>query len=555
MITPNHSLLSAKRLLAEQQIGHARAELLQLSQLASGDDAFEAELALCLIQAGLLEAARSRSDHAIAINPNHPAHRYARGLLELESIALETAAENFERCLQSAPQHWHAWILLGQTAHSLGRHAHAEHCFQSAKRIDPSNAFPDVSLATLYLDEEDFTAALRHSEIAIAGWPKMARTWSVHASALRGLRRFDEALQAGEYACSLSPADPEVRRSLGLTLQAMSRLTEAADHFRVAMMQRHAPDATIDPRAREFRQTSHAKLRHDVEQFDYLHALTGEDRFTALAETHRELLVELNVGADDRSFIDLDARQLTHISGRYNRLHHLAEPAALPGGALNPELDFPAIEADYRARGPGIGWIDRLLRPEALSALRHYCLSSTFWFDFHHTNGYLGASLQNGFAAPLLLQIAQELQARLPGIFGGHPLTQLWAFKYDSERQGIKLHADLAAVNLNFWITPDDANLDPESGGLVVWDKEAPLDWGFDEYNASSAAGQARIEAYLRDSEANCIRVPHRQNRAVLFNSDLFHATDTIRFKPGYENRRINITMLFGWRDIPVVGS
>jgi hypothetical protein len=40
--------------------------------------------------------------------------------------------------------------------------------------------------------------------------------------------------------------------------------------------------------------------------------------------------------------------------------------------------------------------------------------------------------------------------------------------------------------------------------------------------------------------------VPHKQNRAVIFNSDLFHETDTINFKEGYENRRINVTMLFG---------
>ena len=40
--------------------------------------------------------------------------------------------------------------------------------------------------------------------------------------------------------------------------------------------------------------------------------------------------------------------------------------------------------------------------------------------------------------------------------------------------------------------------------------------------------------------------MPHRSNRAVLFNSTLFHETDTIRFKEGYENRRVNVTYLFG---------
>ena len=61
-------------------------------------------------------------------------------------------------------------------------------------------------------------------------------------------------------------------------------------------------------------------------------------------------------------------------------------------------------------------------------------------------------------------------------------------FKYDSSLTGINMHADFAAVNVNFWITPDEANLDPDSGGLVIWDKAAPLDWDFAKYNNDEAA-------------------------------------------------------------------
>jgi hypothetical protein len=32
----------------------------------------------------------------------------------------------------------------------------------------------------------------------------------------------------------------------------------------------------------------------------------------------------------------------------------------------------------------------------------------------------------------------------------------------------------------------------------------------------------------------------------VIFDSTLFHATDAFRFAPGYENRRVNVTLLFG---------
>ena len=36
---------------------------------------------------------------------------------------------------------------------------------------------------------------------------------------------------------------------------------------------------------------------------------------------------------------------------------------------------------------------------------------------------------------------------------------------------------------MNFWVTPKEANLNPKSGGLIVYDVEAPEDWDFNTYN------------------------------------------------------------------------
>ena len=83
----------------------------------------------------------------------------------------------------------------------------------------------------------------------------------------------------------------------------------------------------------------------------------------------------------------------------------------------------------------------------------------------------------------------------------------------------------------------------------MIWDVAAPLDWDFAKFNGDDAGhprfpGQGRRQA---------VTVPYRANRAVIFNSDLFHETDTIRFKDGYLNRRINVTMLFGRRAQTVI--
>jgi hypothetical protein len=45
---------------------------------------------------------------------------------------------------------------------------------------------------------------------------------------------------------------------------------------------------------------------------------------------------------------------------------------------------------------------------------------------------------------------------------------------------------------------------------------------------------------------AKAQRVPYRANRCVLFDSSLIHITDEIHFRPGYENRRVNVTLLYG---------
>ncbi len=76
--------------------------------------------------------------------------------------------------------------------------------------------------------------------------------------------------------------------------------------------------------------------------------------------------------------------------------------------------------------------------------------------------GYAGAYMDDGLYDNILLQLAMELSQTLPNIIGKqHALKYLWAYKYDSDYTGINTHADEAAVNVNLWITPNEANLDP----------------------------------------------------------------------------------------------
>jgi len=123
----------------------------------------------------------------------------------------------------------------------------------------------------------------------------------------------------------------------------------------------------------------------------------------------------------------------------------------------------------------------------------------------------------------------------------------MWAYKYDNRKEkstGIDLHADEGRVNVNMWLTEDDANIDPEGGGLIVYDLVAPSAWSFQELNRD----QKKIEGILKKHGSKSTYIRHKTNRMVVFNSMLFHGSGAYHFKPGYKNRRVNITFLFGVR-------
>lgn len=54
-------------------------------------------------------------------------------------------------------------------------------------------------------------------------------------------------------------------------------------------------------------------------------------------------------------------------------------------------------------------------------------------------------------------------------------------------------------------------------------------DWGFSEFNRETA----NVEKFLRENDVGNTSVPHRQNRALLFDSGLFHQSEPFRFKQG----------------------
>jgi len=239
-----------------------------------------------------------------------------------------------------------------------------------------------------------------------------------------------------------------------------------------------------------------------------------------------------------------DQAQRAYLRGRNPEatagVFELADGDRLSGPAVNPAS--PQLLEQWRTSSPQLVVIDDFLTEPALQKLRAYCAGSTVWKKIYEA-GYLGAAPEDGFASPLLGQIVEEIQSVFAPILAGESFRYLGAFKYDSAlAAGTNTHADNSKVNVNFYIAPDDANLDPESGGMQIWDAGAPDIRTMRRLNGS----EELVQAFLKQTKAKRVTIPHRANRAVIFKSTQFHKSDSFRFEDDYLSQRINISLLFG---------
>ena len=70
-----------------------------------------------------------------------------------------------------------------------------------------------------------------------------------------------------------------------------------------------------------------------------------------------------------------------------------------------------------------------------------------------------------------------------------------------------------------------------------------PKNWDFFDYNAGKSV--PKMKKFLSENESAEQVIPYKENRAVIFNSKLFHTTDTFNFSNKYEDRRVNVTFLY----------
>lgn len=428
-------------------------------------------------------------------------------------------------------------VSRGMAAQQAGDFEAAEAAYRQALAQAPGQPVVLNNLAALIARRGDAAMALDLLDALVADEPGYVSAHFNRANALLALDRVEEAITAFRSVTALEPDHIDAHRALAFQWLARGDRDRAMDHFARTYDLRRGEGRT-GVAEKSLRTVSAEKLKHDSDLFRHLppRARDGQ-RFETLARLYDSVAAELGDGVAD--FTDA---QLETLGPDYNTALHVIDAPEVFSCAVNPELDTDAIQASWNTRDAGVVTIDELLTPKALSLLQRFLTESTVWHDFTHIGGFVATYLEDGFACPLVLQIADEFRSALPDLLGAHPLTQAWAFKALTGDRPIELHADDAAISLNFWITPDSANRNPETGGLVVYGAPPPSDWPIVDYDAD----QARIRAFLEENGDSAVTVPYRENRGVLFESRLFHGTDRPDFAPGYKDHRINITLLFG---------
>ncbi len=562
-----------RRVLAQSppnfQLQHRLAQLLFQQQrfdealkaiaaaLATKPDAPET-LALkgaTLAALGRLGEAVGQLDHALALRPDLSEALYNRALVQIRLDHFAEAVESLDGFLARAPHSVEGWTNRGVALQGANRIADALASYGRALAIEPAHVPALFNRGSALEVMGRFDDALASFDQVLKFQPQHARAWLGRANALTALERYEEALASLDKALAISPGDPQALGNRATLLQIMELFRDipagldAAGtwYHRAAILHIHKRFgealAALDEALALNPDYAEALVLKGAVLFESKQVEAGMEMFRRHAQLvygNRPVGVENDPPHKRRH--DAEQRDYLRSLGSTDEGFRLEVGARTLGPAVNP-ANAETVAGLWAKSDPQIVVIDNLLTEEALEALRRFCWGSTIW-PFPYKDGYLGAMSEFGFACPLLAQIADELRQVFPSVIGAHGLRRSWAFKYDSRLAGIPMHADQAAVNVNFWIAPEDANADPESGGLIVWDKKAPLDWDFSRYNTNEAA----IRTFLAEKGAKPITVPHRTNRAVIFDSDLFHETDRILFREGYRNRRINITMLYGRR-------
>ena len=189
--------------------------------------------------------------------------------------------------------------------------------------------------------------------------------------------------------------------------------------------------------------------------------------------------------------------------------------------------------------------IDGLLVPEAARDLRLQLVDDDGWTvldwepEFQDlADNYLHNARPR---CPSIAPLAAELQSTMAPMLEELEFVSHWAISC-SANLGIRVHADNAAYVVSVWLTPDEHNLEPGRGGLTFFDVRRGPELCYPDFVLHDLC-----VAYIGErTRGQCMQVPYRYNRAVIFDARIMHGSQSIRFAGADRlSHRLNLSLAF----------
>jgi len=199
--------------------------LFQHALASTNDNAFARDkLACALIQRGKLSASElaeaiGQLEAAIRLAPKWAQPQYNLALVLQNTGRLDEAAEHYRAALADDERSADAHNNLGSILYSRHQDREAKEHFARAVELNPDDALARMNLAMVCLRLGDDPGAIEASQQALQRNPNLLNCHYFMAMALRGQRRWDEAIEQWHKLLAAAPGDREALRELARTLE------------------------------------------------------------------------------------------------------------------------------------------------------------------------------------------------------------------------------------------------------------------------------------------------------------------------------------------------
>lgn len=168
-----------------------------------------------------------RRNHAAQEIFDRGLDRYNRGF----AANYKVAADDFEQALAIDPGYSQAALYLGRTYHALYEEDKAKAALQKAIEIDPAYLEARLSYAAVLLDTGELDEAIRQLDAVAKQDSSNGMAWYLQSQAFLRKGSYAQAVDSGQQAVKLTPANAEAHLWLGEALRRNGQCDLATSQY------------------------------------------------------------------------------------------------------------------------------------------------------------------------------------------------------------------------------------------------------------------------------------------------------------------------------------